>query len=139
MSTVLSRIGLVVALVGAGCSGGHGNNTENTPATGTGTPGAATGTLTIKGSDTMVILAQRWAERFMSKNAGTTVQVSGGGSGTGITALINGTTDIATASRRIKDQETASLQTQRHAAPHEVRVAIDAIAVYVNTANPVQQ
>jgi phosphate transport system substrate-binding protein len=55
-------------------------------------------TITVKGSDTMVILAQRWAEVYMSKHPGTKIQVTGGGSGTGISALINGTTDICNAS-----------------------------------------
>ena len=56
-------------------------------------------TVTLKGSDTMVILGQRWAEIFQEKNAGVTIQVTGGGSGTGIAALINGTTDICQSSR----------------------------------------
>ena len=55
---------------------------------------AKAGTVTVKGSDTMVILGQRWAEEFMKKNPDTKLQVTGGGSGTGIAALINGTTDI---------------------------------------------
>ena len=58
--------------------------------------------LTVKGSDTMVILAQRWAESYMKSNKGKIVQVTGGGSGTGIAALINGTTDICMASRPMK-------------------------------------
>jgi phosphate transport system substrate-binding protein len=53
--------------------------------------------MTVKGSDTMVILAQRWAELYMKSNPQTTIQVTGGGSGVGITALINGTTDICKA------------------------------------------
>jgi phosphate transport system substrate-binding protein len=57
---------------------------------------ATAGTVTVKGSDTMVILAQRWAEEYMKKNPAKKVQVTGGGSGVGIAALINGTTDIAT-------------------------------------------
>src|SRR6266478_4235192 len=63
--------------------------------------------ITVKGSDTMVILGQRWAEVFMSKNPGLTIQITGGGSGTGIAALINGTTDICEASRPMKDAEKA--------------------------------
>lgn len=61
--------------------------------------------ITIKGSDTMVILGQRWAEVFMTQNPGVVVQVTGGGSGTGIAALINGTTDICEASRPMKQSE----------------------------------
>ena len=59
----------------------------------------AGGAVTVKGSDTMVILGQRWAETYMKKNPGAKIQVTGGGSGTGIAALINGTTDIAESSR----------------------------------------
>ncbi len=101
------------------------------------TEGAATQTLTIKGSDTMVILAQRWAEKFMENNPGATVQVSGGGSGTGIAALLNGTVDIANASRSIKDRERVSLQERRGSEAVEVRVALDALAVYVHADNPI--
>ncbi|MCX6321716.1 MAG: substrate-binding domain-containing protein, partial [Bacteroidia bacterium] len=58
--------------------------------------------ITVKGSDTMVILAQKWAELYMKKNPSATIQVTGGGSGVGITALINGTTDICNSSRPMK-------------------------------------
>ena len=56
-------------------------------------------TITVKGSDTMIILGQRWAEHYMAKVPGTVIQVTGGGSGTGIAALINGSTDICQSSR----------------------------------------
>ena len=59
-------------------------------------------TITIKGSDTMVNLSQRWAEEYMAANDDVTIQVTGGGSGTGIAALLNGTTNIANAEQRIK-------------------------------------
>ena len=58
--------------------------------------------VTVKGSDTMVILGQKWAETYMKSHPGTTVQVTGGGSGTGIAALLNGSTDICNASRPMK-------------------------------------
>ncbi|MBK7709622.1 MAG: substrate-binding domain-containing protein [Bacteroidales bacterium] len=61
--------------------------------------------ITVKGSDTMVILAQKWAELYMKSNPSTVIQVTGGGSGVGITALINGTTDICNASRPGNDAE----------------------------------
>jgi len=99
----------------------------------------AGGTVTLKGSDTMVILSQRWAEVFMHDHAGFTIQVTGGGSGTGIAALINGTTDIADASRPMKDAEKAQVQAQRRAPAHETRVAIDALAVYVPEASPIRE
>lgn len=94
---------------------------------------ARAGTVTIKGSDTMVILVQRWAEEFMKKNPGTRVQVTGGGSGTGIAALINGQTALAASSRSMKDAEKAKLKGGAH---HEVAVAKDGVAFFVNEKNP---
>ena len=126
------------AAVAVACSGRHDREGTGTEGSGEQAQGESGGTLTIKGSDTMVILAQRWAEGFMRKNAGATVQVSGGGSGTGIAALINGTTDLANASREMKDRERAQLQQQRGKAAHETRVALDALAVYVHESNPVE-
>jgi len=58
--------------------------------------------ITVKGSDTMVILGQKWAEVYMKENPGHAVQVTGGGSGTGIAALLNGTTDVCNSSRPMK-------------------------------------
>jgi phosphate transport system substrate-binding protein len=94
--------------------------------------------LTIKGSDTMVILGQRLAEEYMKKNAGAVVQVNGGGSGTGIAALINGTVDLAQASRPMKDDEKQQAAQARGAAVVEQAVALDGLAVFVNNANPLQ-
>jgi phosphate transport system substrate-binding protein len=100
---------------------------------------AAAGTVTVKGSDTMVILAQRWAEDFMKKNPAKKIQVTGGGSGTGIAALVNGTTDIANASRAIKDREAEQVKQRFKVQPTETVVARDGVAVYVNDQNPVAQ
>src|SRR5687767_5979298 len=66
-------------------------------------------TITVKGSDTMVQLGQRWAEEYMKSHPNATVQVTGGGTGTGIAAIINGTTQICQASRPMKDEEKASV------------------------------
>jgi phosphate transport system substrate-binding protein len=93
----------------------------------------------LKGSDTMVILGQRWAETYMKQNAGVTIQVTGGGSGTGIAALINGTTDICEASRPMTDKEKDDVKAKRNAAVVEVKVALDALAVYVNDKNTLQE
>lgn len=93
--------------------------------------------ITVKGSDTMVILGQRWAAVYMKKTPGVTIQVTGGGSGTGIAALINGTTVIAEASRPMKDQEKASVKEKRGAEVLELPVAVDGLAVFLNTKNPV--
>ena len=95
--------------------------------------------ITVKGSDTMVILGQRWAEVFMSKNPGITIQVTGGGSGVGIAALINGTTDVAEASRPMKDVEKEQVGQKRGKPVVEVPVALDGLAVYVNESNPISE
>lgn len=95
--------------------------------------------VTLKGSDTLVILGQRWAEIFMSKNPGLTIQVTGGGSGTGIAALINGTTDICESSRPMKDAERADAKAKRGKDVLELPVAVDGLAVYVNEANPLTE
>src|SRR5512147_2203427 len=85
-------------------------------------PLAARAAVTVKGSDTMVILAQRWAEEYMKQNAGKKVQVTGGGSGVGIAALINGTTDIADASRSMKPDEIGKVRDRYNVLPTETAV-----------------
>src|SRR5262245_34551083 len=93
--------------------------------------------VTIKGSDTMVLLGQRWAEIYMKDHPSATIQVTGGGTGNGIAALINGSTQICQASRPMKEEEKASVKQQRNADAVEIPVALDALAVYVNRQNPV--
>ncbi|MDO8488512.1 MAG: phosphate ABC transporter substrate-binding protein [Candidatus Omnitrophota bacterium] len=92
----------------------------------------------IKGSDTMVNLGQAWAEKYMEKNPGDFVAVTGGGSGTGLSSLISGTCDIAMSSRNIKDKEVA-LAKQKGINPFEIKVALDGLAVIVNPANLVSK
>ncbi len=96
------------------------------------------GSLQIKGSDTMVNLCQAWAEAFMAKHPRVTVAVTGGGSGTGIAALISGTCDLAAASRKMTDKEKASASAQGNA-PQEWTVALDGLAVAVHPSNPVKR
>lgn len=96
-------------------------------------------TITVKGSDTMVILAQRWAEAYMAKNPGATIQVTGGGSGTGISALINGATDIANASRPMKSSERAKLKERFSTLGVEIKAAKDGLSLYVNASSPVSE
>jgi len=100
---------------------------------------AAAGTVTVKGSDTMVILGQRWAEEFIKKHKETSVQVTGGGSGTGISALINGTTDVCEASRTMKEAEKEQLKAKTNAPPVEIVVAKDGLSVYVHESNPLTE
>ena len=94
--------------------------------------------ITIKGSDTMVYLISNWAEAFMQRNPGMEVSVTGGGSGTGIAALLNGTTDICAASRTIKKKEL-DLAAQKNIQPNEIAVAKDGIAIVVHPDNPVNE
>jgi phosphate transport system substrate-binding protein len=95
--------------------------------------------ITIKGSDTMVILGQRFAEDYMRQNQGTVIQVNGGGSGTGIAALINGTVDLAQSSRPMKPAEKESAEKNRGAKLIETPVALDALAVFVHASNRVRE
>lgn len=86
----------------------------------------------------MVNLALAWAEQYQQVQPGVSLSVSGGGSGTGIASLINGTTDLANASRKIKDEEFAQAESNG-TEPIEFVVARDAIAVIVNKTNPIDQ
>jgi phosphate transport system substrate-binding protein len=95
--------------------------------------------ITVKGSDTMVILAQRWAEMYMQKNPSTSIQVTGGGSGVGIAALINGTTDIANSSRPIKSTEVQKLKDRYNTLGIEIPCAKDGITVYLHESNKVKE
>lgn len=97
------------------------------------------GTITVKGSDTMVILAQKWAEVYMGQNPSTKIQVTGGGSGTGFAALQNQTADLCNASRKIKAKEIENCQKAFNKRPIEYKVAIDGLSVYVNAANPIKE
>jgi phosphate transport system substrate-binding protein len=124
----LAAAGLLVLAFGA-CK-----QVEKPSASGT----ALTGNIQVKGSDTLLMLSQRWAEDFMTANKGAVIQVSGGGSGAGITALIDGTTNVCNASRPIKDEEKAKAAA-KGVTPFEVKVALDGIAIVVNPANPVNE
>lgn len=95
--------------------------------------------ITIKGSDTMVILSQKWAEVYMKKHPQTTIQVTGGGSGVGIAALINGSTDIANASRPIKSSELEKIKAKYNKNSVEIACAKDGLSVYLNNANGVSE
>lgn len=94
--------------------------------------------VTIKGSDTMLHLTSNWAESLMDNNPNIGISVTGGGSGTGIAALLNGTTDICIASRKIKSKEIAQAQ-GLGITPQEFVVARDGIAVVVNLENPISE
>lgn len=91
------------------------------------------------GSDTMVNLAQAWAEEYAKVQPTVSVEVSGGGSGTGIAALENGTVDIANCSRRVEAQEAEQAKKNTGKEPLEFTVGHDALAVYVHARNPMEE
>ncbi len=95
--------------------------------------------ITVKGSDTLVILAQKWAEVYMQQQPGTRIQVTGGGSGIGFAALQNRTTDLANASRKIKAKEIENCIKAFGKRPTEYKVALDGLSVYVSAENPIKE
>src|SRR5574339_600783 len=99
---------------------------------------SAPGYIENKGSDTIVNLALAWAERYQAEHPDVRISVTGGGSGTGIASLINGTVDIANASRQIKPEEVAEAKANGVDSMEHV-IARDAIAVIVNPQNPVRE
>jgi len=125
-STMLLSLLALVALVACG------------PSTG---PDGEGGTTIIqnKGSDTMVNVAQVWAEEYGAVVPDVEVEVSGGGSGVGIAALIRGAVDIANASRDMKPQEIESAEKNTGKRPVEFTVGYDALAVYVHKDNPLDE
>jgi ABC-type phosphate transport system substrate-binding protein len=96
-------------------------------------------TITVKGSDTMVILGQRWAEHYMKSNPDISIQITGGGSGVGIAALINGSTDICMASRPMKAEEKKKVKDKHGKDAVEFAVAMDGLAVFVHESNKLQE
>jgi phosphate transport system substrate-binding protein len=101
-------------------------------------PGGSATTIVNIGSDTMVNLALAWAEAYHELHPEFSISVTGGGTGTGIAALINGSTDVANASREMKSEEFAEAEV-RGITPVEHVVALDAIAVVINPGNPIDE
>lgn len=120
---------VLLMILAAACSGGA-QPSE-------GTPGAGSTSIENKGSDTIVNLALAWAERYQSLHPEVRISVTGGGTGTGIAALMNRTVDIANASRQITGVELEAAR-RNGAEPVEFVIARDAIAVIVNPSNPVK-
>jgi phosphate transport system substrate-binding protein len=96
-------------------------------------------TLQIQGSDTMVNLAQAWAEAYHKVNPNVSIEVGGGGSGVGIAALINGTIEIATSSRDMKKEERAKAQQQSGKEAREITIGFDCLAIYVHKHSPLNE
>src|SRR5688572_5129471 len=93
---------------------------------------ARAGDIVNKGSDTVVILAQKWAEEYMKKSPETRIQVTGGGSGVGLAALQNKTTDLANSSRKIRAAEIAECIKAFGKRPAEFKVALDGLSIFVH-------
>tara|TARA_A100001037_G_scaffold84814_1_gene76936 strand:- start:11616 stop:12503 length:888 start_codon:yes stop_codon:yes gene_type:complete len=121
---------LAVAIMITGC-GGSGDNGS--------TKGEDESAIRIEGSDTMVNLAQSWAERYQESNSSVEIEVSGGGSGVGIKSLISGQADMANASRKMKDSEKTRAKEELGKDPVELIVGRDALAVYVHKDNPIDE
>jgi len=121
---------LVLCLLQAGC--GHSSN-------GGGDEAGSKATIQNKGSDTMVNLAQAWAEEYKKVSPDVDVEVSGGGSGVGIAALEKGTIDIANASRNMKPEEIETAKRNTGKEPKEFIVGYDALAIYVHKENPLNE
>jgi phosphate transport system substrate-binding protein len=119
--TSLCVLAVVTALAGCGKKGGGRNTLQN------------------KGSDTMVNLAQAWAEEYRKVKPDVAIAVSGGGSGTGIAALMNGTVDVANASREMKQDEIDKAKSNTGKDPVQHLVAFDALAIYVHPSNPIEK
>ncbi len=128
--SICGGIALAIALFHTGCGkdGGGGS-------------GGPAGKVVIqnKGSDTMVNVAQAWAEEYHKVAPGVEIEVSGGGSGVGIAALIKGTIDIANASRDMKPEEIEQARKNTGQTPKEFFVGYDALAVYVHKDNPLTE
>jgi phosphate transport system substrate-binding protein len=139
----LSRLtivaGAAVSLLASGCSksGPGDSRPDGSPVPDRGSQASAT--IQVKGSDTMVNLAQAWAEEYKQAAPGVSVEVSGGGSGVGIAALIKGTIDIANASRDMKPAEKEQATKNTGKEPKEFIVGYDALAIYVHKDNPLNE
>jgi len=96
-------------------------------------------TIQVKGSDTLVNVAQAWAEQYKKVTPAMDVEVSGGGSGVGIAALLKGTIDVATASRNMKPDEMEAAKRNTGKDAREFTVGYDALAVYVHKDNPINE
>ncbi len=133
LSKRLKEICLALLISGVVLSGCDGKMSETGAA-----PGGHAGTIENKGSDTLVNLALAWAETYMQVHPDERISVTGGGSGTGIAAMINGTVSIANVSREMKPEEVSAAKANG-IVPVEFTVAHDAIAIVVSPSNPVQR
>jgi len=128
----MTLIGAVLVVAAWGCK-----RSADQPGGSSGAQGKTT--VQNIGSDTMVNLAQAWAEAYAGVEPSVSIEVSGGGSGVGVAALINGTADIANTSRKLEPEEVQKAQQQTGKQPTEFLVGYDGLAVYVHKENPLEQ
>lgn len=128
----LAAITMIIALVGLSIFSGCQKSSEQKQK-------AETTTIQVKGSDTMVNVAQAWAEEYKNVEPSVDLEVSGGGSGVGIAALTRSAVDIATASRDMKADEMETARRNTGKEVHGFIVGFDAVAVYVNKNNPLDE
>jgi phosphate transport system substrate-binding protein len=144
MASTVSKWLMAVALaslalaLGAGCGKKGGDSQAPAAASGEALDGKKQSIQNI-GSDTMVNLAQAWAEEYAKVTPNVSVEVSGGGSGVGIAALINGTADIANSSRHLEPEEAEKAKKHNGKAPTEFMVGYDGLAIYVHKDNPLSE
>ena len=127
---------ILFAVAAVGCGGGDKPGSDE--GDGKGGDGKEKVTIRVEGSDTMVNVAQAWAEEYGKTHPNVSIQVSGGGSGVGIANLINGVTDLANASRKMKDKELTRAEQNTGKKPKEFIVGLDALAVYLHKDNPME-
>jgi phosphate transport system substrate-binding protein len=136
----LALLGAMACLCAAGCNkSGPADSAGPNPSPTAAAPSGTAASIQVKGSDTMVNLAQAWAEEYKNVAPKVDVEVSGGGSGVGIAALTKGTIDIANASRNMKPTEIEQAKKNTGKDPKEFVVGYDALAIYVHKDNPLEQ
>jgi phosphate transport system substrate-binding protein len=140
----ISPLMIVALLLGSACSKNTSQNKVKEEGAATVAPKPAESkpgkraVLQNKGSDTLVNVAQAWAEAYKEVDKTIAIAVTGGGSGTGISALLNGTVDLANSSRSIKESEVATAKT-KGINPVEHTVGYDALAIFVHNDNPLKE
>jgi phosphate transport system substrate-binding protein len=115
----VTSLSLICGSCGGGGTAGNGDDGDKT-------------VINVTGSDTMVNLAQAWAETYAKVNPDVSIQVAGGGSGVGIAGLIDGFVDVASASRKMKDKESQRAEQKNGHPPVATIVGLDALAVFVH-------
>ena len=133
-----AALSLAAGLILSGCGGGSESGTPAADKAGGAKP-AAKVTIQNKGSDTMVNVAGAWAAEYQKVDPTVAVEVGGGGSGVGIAALIKGTIEIANSSRNMKKEEIEQAKKNTGKEPKEIIVGYDALAIYVNKDNPLNE